>query len=95
MESLARGGPWRMGMILRNKSKWRALGEEETEKYGGSHLRRLYGCVFTMQHAPPRAVGCWRSRRASDAARNEPVQEFEQRLLTWSQVLHFLSVKFC
>ena len=57
MESLARGGPWQMGTVLHNKSKWRALSYEETELYGGSSLRRLYGCVFTLHQALARPGG--------------------------------------
>ncbi len=88
MESLARGGPWRLGVVLRGKSKWRALSEAETENYGGSSLRRLYGCVFNIQRIqtrPPGDVG--RTRSDSETATNEPVREYEQQLLTWSQVL--------
>jgi hypothetical protein len=87
VESLARGGPWRMGTVVRNKSTWRALSEEETERYGGSSLRRLYGCVFTLQFAQarqPAPGGNWKSRSLDC---NEPVQEHEQQLLTWAQVL--------
>ncbi len=90
MESLARGGPWRMGTILRNKSKWRVLSEDETERYGGSSLRRLYGCVFTLQRLqtpqPAASSGSWRSRKSTEADSHELIEEHEQQLLTWAQV---------
>ena len=81
VESLARGGPWLLGKVGRGKSTWRALGEAETEKYGGSSRRRLYGCVFTMFPG--------RTRRAASGGGTvgtRPLEEtFEQQLLTWSQ----------
>ncbi len=80
-----------MGMVRRGKSKWRALSEVETEIYGGSSIRRLYGCVFTMQQAQirqPASGGGGRLRRGSEITSSESVQEQEQQLLTWSQVLH-------
>ena len=48
VESLARGGPWQLGKIVPGRSAWRPLREAETEEYGGSSRRVLYGCVVTM-----------------------------------------------
>jgi hypothetical protein len=82
-----------MGFVLRGKSKWRTLSEAETEIYGGSSLRRLYGCVFTMQnpqmHQPVPGIG-GKTRRGSEITSSKSVQEQEQQLLTWSQVLFWL-----
>ena len=79
-----------MGVVLRGKSNWRTLSEAETEIYGGSSLRRLYGCVFTMQqkqmHQPAPGIG-GKTRSGSEITSSESVQEQEQQLLTWSQVL--------
>jgi hypothetical protein len=69
-----------MGMVLPGKSKWRALSEAETEIYGGSSIRRLYGCVFNMQ--------CAAASGSLGTTSKETIQEKEQQLLTWSQVLH-------
>ncbi len=85
MESLARGGPWQLGAVRRGQSTWRALSEVDTEIYGGSNRRRLYGCVCTMfpfQTHKPESGG--ETRGGMDA--------FEQQLLTWSQVVQFLPV---
>jgi hypothetical protein len=89
VESLVRGGPWKLGMVVRGRSKWRALSEAETEVYGASRLRRLYGCAFNMRHAQslPESGGIGRTRSKLEAVVNEQVQEYEQLLLTWSQVL--------
>ena len=89
MESLARGGPWRMGTVVRGISKWRVLSEAETEIYGGSSLRRLYGCTFNMQpaQAPLLASGSIGITRSElETACKEPALEYDQQLLTWSQV---------
>ncbi len=48
VESLARGGPWQLGKIVSGISVWRPLREVETEEYGGSSRRVLYGCVVGM-----------------------------------------------
>ena len=48
VESLARGGPWQLGKIVPGSSAWRPLRDAETEEYGGSSRRVLYGCVATM-----------------------------------------------
>ncbi len=48
VDSLARGGPWQLGKIVQGKSGWRPLREVETEEYGGSSRRVLYGCVVTL-----------------------------------------------
>ncbi len=84
MESLARGGPWLLGFVRRGKSTWRVLSEADTEKYGGSSRRRLYGCVFTMftDRARMAASGGGTFGRGLEA--------FEQQLLTWSQVAQSL-----
>ena len=50
VDSLARRGPWQMGIIMRGKSAWRPLREAETEEYGGSTRRVLYGCAVTMMN---------------------------------------------
>jgi hypothetical protein len=75
-------------MVVRGRSKWRALSEAETEVYGASRLRRLYGCVFNMLHAQSLLAsgGIGRTRSELEAAGNEQIQEYEQLLLTWSQV---------
>jgi hypothetical protein len=37
-----------MGKIMRGISSWRPMREAETEEYGGSTRRVLYGCAVTM-----------------------------------------------
>ena len=89
VDSLARGGPWQLGTVLPGSCGWRALSEAETATYGGSTLRRLYGCAITMfrpdahAHAPAgsSAGGDVRPRAESGIG-----EMFEQRLFTWSQV---------
>ncbi len=92
MESLARGGPWLLGSTRRGKSTWRELGEAETEKFGGSSRRRLYGCVLTMFSS--------RTRKTAFGGGTGMIrpEAFEQQLLTWSQVYflsYSLSPTFC
>ncbi len=87
VESLARGGPWLLGTMAPGISRWRALKDAETEIYGGSSRRRLYGCSVTMLCAPAPLQGG--SSPGAGAAGGEfgtasPV--FEQLLFTWSQV---------
>ncbi len=86
VESLARGGPWQLGKILQGSSGWRALSEAETAVYGGSSLRRLYGCAITMvkpdSHAAhgsspgdgvrPTAEGCLGGQDAQAPAGGHP-----------------------
>ena len=84
MESLARGGPWLLGVVRRGQSTWQALSEADTEKYGGSSRRRLYGCVFTI--FPDRA----RMAASGEVADGRGLVAFEQQLLTWSQVVQSL-----
>ena len=48
VDSLARGGPWQLGKVIRGGSAWRPLRDSETEAYGGSTRRLLYGCVVTI-----------------------------------------------
>ncbi len=95
MESLAHGGPWLLGTITPGISRWRALREAETEIHGGSSRRRLYGCTVTMLRAPAplqggsstdsEALGSESKESRSPWPGPEP-PEFEQQLLTWSQV---------
>jgi hypothetical protein len=80
VESLARGGPWRLGAVRRGQSTWRTLSEVDTKIYGGSSRRRLYGCVCTMfpvQARPPES--------GTESVVRE-LAAIEQQLLTWSQV---------
>jgi hypothetical protein len=81
VESLARGGPWLLGTVRGDKSTWRALSEVDTEKYGGSSRRRLYGCIVTMFH------GRARMPAAGGGTVGGGLEAFEQQLLTWSQVM--------
>ena len=87
VESLAQGGPWRLGTVLQGSCRWRALSEAETAAYGGSTLRRLYGCVITMvkpdTHAPAGGHPDADMRKMSASCVGEML---EQLLLTWSQV---------
>jgi hypothetical protein len=48
VDSLALGGPWQLGTVQRGRSAWRALSQAESVAYGGSALRKLFGCVVTM-----------------------------------------------
>jgi hypothetical protein len=86
VDSLARGGPWQLGTVLRGSCQWRTLSEAETTAYGGSAIRRLYGCAITMfkpdAHAPA-ASGFSDVRRTTEKCMGEM---FEQQLFTWSQV---------
>ena len=91
VESLARGGPWLLGMIVPGVSRWRVLKEAETEIHGGSSRRRLYGCTVTMLQARGP-----QQRGSGEGAESLPVvaagggpPTFEQLLLTWSQVNPF------
>ena len=104
VESLARGGPWRLGVIVPGISRWRVLKEAETEIHGGSSRRRLYGCTVTMLHpeappegctgtilrAPLQGVGGERLGAAGSGTFGPGPPVFEQLLLTWSQVSHQL-----
>ncbi len=86
VDSLARGGPWQLGTILQGTCGWRTLSEAETGAYGGTHLRRLYGCVITMikpdAHAPVVSTA-GNVRAIADSGVGEV---FEQQFFTWSQV---------
>jgi hypothetical protein len=88
VESLARGGPWLLGTIVPDISRWRVLKEAETEVHGGSSRRRLYGCSVTMLQ--PQAPLEDRRRAVEGAgdggAPGPGPLVFEQLLLTWSQV---------
>ena len=84
VESLARGGPWLLGMIVPGVSRWRVLKEAETELHGGSSRRRLYGCAVTLQAQASLQAASLERVDAADS--RSPI--FEQLLLTWSQVKH-------
>jgi hypothetical protein len=91
VESLARGGPWLLGTMAPGISRWRVLKEAETEIYGGSSRRRLYGCSVTMLPAPAplqggSSPGAEGTGAAGGGAFGPGSQVFEQLLLTWSQV---------
>ena len=87
VESLARGGPWQLGTVLPGSCGWRTLSETETATYGGSTLRRLYGCAITMfrpdAHAPAQKSAGGDTRPTAESGIGEM---FEQQLFTWSQV---------
>jgi hypothetical protein len=89
VESLARGGPWLLGTIRRGRSGWRSLSEVESETYGGSARRRLYGCAVTMLYPQKQqAVGTLGSCSFNMAGQKRgPDGLFKQLLLTWSQVM--------
>ncbi len=83
-EDLARGGPWKMGVLQHGRSCWRILRDEETVVYGGSGRRKLYGCVITLydgQKDAPDGVA------RSNGNRNNK-EGSEQTLLSLSQVRH-------
>ncbi len=86
MDSLARGGPWQLGTVLRGSCRWRILSEAETTAYGGSTIRRLYGCAITMfkpdAHAPATSSVSDVRLTTDDCIGGM----FEQQLFTWSQV---------
>jgi hypothetical protein len=93
VESLARGGPWLLGTIVPDISRWRVLKEAETEIHGGSSRRRLYGCTVTMLRASDSLQGGSGEGTArlgatgsGGAALGSSAPVFEQQLLTWSQV---------
>ena len=87
VESLAQGGPWQLGTVLQGNCGWRTLSEAETATYGGSTLRRLYGCAIRMvkpaAHAPAGSRPVDDVRPTAESCSGEM---FEQQLLTWSQV---------
>ena len=95
VESLARGGPWQLGKIVPGRSAWRPLRDAETEEYGGSSRRVLYGCVVTMVDSS----GCSSvpagenfttmdelSSFGLNMASSMQCNTFRQLLLTWSRV---------
>ncbi len=90
MESLACGGPWILGKIHRGLSTWRALSQAETASYGGSSIRKLFGCAVTMFSASDAAVPSFVPRRDEVAGQGADTQcsgsLFQQQLLTWSKV---------
>ncbi len=90
MESLACGGPWILGKIHRGLSTWRALSQAETASYGGSSIRKLFGCAVTMFSASDAAVpsSVPRSHGESWQGADTPCSGslFQQLLLTWSKV---------
>ena len=86
VQSLALGGPWRLGTLCKNSSAWRILSEADTVVWGGSSMRRLYGCVITLvtEHTLTLPLP---SGSNSLAAMAGPDNLFRQVLLSWSQVL--------
>jgi hypothetical protein len=87
VDSLARGGPWVLGTVVRGSCRWRALSEAETETYGGTALRRLHGCIITMVKPDAQAsVGSKTHGEGKPVAESGISEFFEQRFLTWSQV---------
>ena len=95
VDSLVRGGPWQLGTVLRGSCGWRALCDEETATYGGSTLRRLYGCVITMfkpDTDDPARSGLSGDVRPTAESGIRVSESFEQQLFTWSQVSTSLCV---
>ena len=90
VESLACGGPSILGKIHRGLSTWRALSKAETAAYGGSSLRKLFGCAITMFNTSN--AGLPLSVLSSDNETLSPPGTpctdslFPQLLLTWSKV---------
>ncbi len=89
VESLALGGPWLLGTLSKSSSAWRTLSEAETAFWGGSSMRRLYGCVITLITVDTLTLP---SDSSSLAEVGGPDSLFRQVLLTWSQVSSFESL---
>jgi hypothetical protein len=105
VDGLTHGRPSLLGTLCRGSSEWQALSEKETATWGGTSLRRLYGCVITMvaQHSESQTLT---SGSCSLAAVGGADHLFRQVLLTWSQVfsnmkiillltLSIASIRFC
>jgi hypothetical protein len=68
---------------MQGRSAWRPLRQAETEAYGGSSRRVLYGCVVTMMNSNCNSSvpEGWNSARL-DAYKSLPLSKDETNLLS-------------